>query len=740
LVIAIWVVLTVVGALGARHVGDVFRGDITKTPGSESEAVEHYIHEHFDRQYPFPFLFTLTSERLTVDDPAYQQAIDRLITTLSQHPKVGGVLSYRDDATFVSADRHHSFLLTGLKVADFREATELVRPLSALAHKVPLPPDLKLALTGNPPITVDMESASSQDGARTEARVIPLVVIVMVLLFGALVAAIVPVIVGLIACTLSFGLLYVLGQFVELNVFAQNFVTMMGLGVGIDYSLFIVSRFREEMAAGYNKAEAAIRATDLVGRSIAYSGAAVCIGLLAMLIPKLPLTESLSIGGILAVLMTVLLALTLLPALLACLGDRINSPRAFNRFLLSLSRSKEFWQGWSNRVMRRPLTYLLLSLVMLLGLSALTLQLQTWNSNILLMPDKLESRRGFEVLTKTAGGRQISPVGVVVGTRHGEPVYQPETLAQIHQFSKDLQRAVPLSRVISIVDLNPEMTLDDYQGMMTSMVAMRAFNPQAQHPLISRDDARTLFWLLPPPESTEQADRDLVRDLRQFRDRFVAAHPDLDITMGGGPAQKVDFLHAVHKGMPTVVLATVVTTLLVMMLSFRSLLLPIKSVIANLLSVTASLGILVAVFQFGWGSSLLGIATPPGALLHFTPLALFCVIFGLSMDYEIFLMSRIKEEYDRTGDAEGSVTTGLQQTGGIITSAALIMIIVFVGFAFSETIIVKEMGLGLSVAIALDITIIRLLLVPSFMALAGKAAWWFPKGLNRLLPDLDLRH
>jgi RND superfamily putative drug exporter len=739
-VIALWLILAVVAAFGARHVGEVFRGDITKTPGSESAAIDDFVHGHFDRQFPHTFLVTLTSSRYTVDDPPYRDAVDRVMATLREHPKVGSIMGYRDDTTFISPDRHHTFLLVGLRVDTFRDATQLVEPIGKLAHQVALPPEVQLALTGNAPISVDMEMTSSRDGVRTESRVVPLAVAVMVLLFGALVAAVVPVIIGMIACTLAFALLYILGQYMELNVFTQNFVTMMGLGVGIDYSLFIVSRFREELTAGFDKREAAIRATETAGRSIAYSGVAVCIGTLAMLIPDLPLTRALGLGGMLSVLLTVILALTLLPAMLSYLGDRINSPRAFNRLIVRLSRSKEFWNAWSTRMMRRPVLYLSISIGALILLSGLTTQLKTWNSSILLMPDSLESRRGFEVLTKTAGERQISPIGIGIRFKDASPVYTPDNVALIHQFSRELQATVKLSRVISMVDLNPALTLGDYQGMMQNMLALRSFNPSVSNPLISMDDQRTLMWVVPLAGTTDQDHWDLTLAMRQFRDRFVAQHPNTTIIIGGGAAVGLDFERAVWRDFPIVIIATVVTTFLVIMLSFRSLLLPLKSVVANVLSVTASIGFLIAVFQYGWLSRFFGIAHPPGALLHITPLALFCIIFGLSMDYEIFLMSRIREAYDATGDAEGSVTVGLEQTGGIITSAAMIMIIVFAGFAFAETILVKEMGLGLAVAIALDVTIIRLLLVPSFMGLVGKACWWFPDWLRRLLPEMDLRH
>jgi RND superfamily putative drug exporter len=740
LVIAVWLILSGIAVFGARHVGDVFRGDITRTPGSESAQIDDFIHAHFDRQFPHTFLYTLTSSRYTVDDPPFRDSINRLTATLNGHPKVGSIFSFRDDGSLVSVDRHHTFLLVGLRVDDFRAATQLVKPLSELGHSVTMAPGVTMAVTGNAPISVDMEVTSSQDGARTELRVVPLAVAVMILLFGALVAAIVPVVIGLMACTMAFAVLFILGQFMELNIFTQNFVTMMGLGVGIDYSLFIVSRFREELVAGYDKVEAAIRATETAGRSIAFSGMAVCIGTAAMLIPDLPLTRALGLGGMLSVLFTVILSLTFLPAVLAYLGDRVNSPRAFNRFIVTLSRSKEFWNAWSLRMMRRPIVYLTLSVAILLGLSMLTMHLKTWNSNILLMPNTLESRRGFEVLTKTAGERQISPIGIGFQMADGTPLYRPENMAVVYAFSRGLQHDVHLSRMLSIVDINPAMNLDDYQGLMANMLTLRVFNPQASNPLLSRDDQKTLMWAVPMAGTGDQEHWDLTVAMRDYRDRFTAKHPNVKVIIGGGAALGYDFKVAVFRDFPVVIVATVITTFIVIMLSFRSLLLPLKSVIANILSVTASIGVLVAVFQYGWGAWLFGIKTPPGALLHMTPMALFCIIFGLSMDYEIFLMSRVKEAYDLTGDAEGSVTTGLEQTGGIITGAALIMIIVFCGFAFAETILVKEMGLGLAVAIALDVTIIRLLLVPSFMGLVGKACWWFPESWKRFLPEMDLRH
>ena len=369
--------------------------------------------------------------------------------------------------------------------------------------------------------------------------------------------------------------------------------------------------------------------------------------------------------------------------------------------------------------------------------------MKVWNPTIQIMPESLETRQGFEKILKMDPRNIFAPIVVTFETKDNSPIWLEENVKQAYTFMKALDHLEPIRNTIGLI--NVDQSLNDHMALYNSIAAtggvqnMQLFQPGLNLPFVSANEDKGVLAIYHEYEGYEYTDRDLqtIEEIRDFRDQVADRYPNLNIMVGGLSAVPLEMKEAIFKYFPMIVGVTIVATFLLTMYSFGSILLPLKAVVLNILSVTATYGCMVLVFQRGIGASLLGIEKVPGALLIVSPLILFCIIFGLSMDYEIFLINRIREEYDACGDPEEAIARGMEKTGGIITSAGLIMILIFSGFAFARLIVIKEFGFGLAVAIFIDATIIRLMVVPALMKLFGHASWYLPGFLdNRFLRRL----
>lgn len=393
--------------------------------------------------------------------------------------------------------------------------------------------------------------------------------------------------------------------------------------------------------------------------------------------------------------------------------------------------------------MKRPLFFSFVSIGVLLSLSLVALEMKVWNPTIQIMPESLETRQGFEKILKMDPRNIFAPIVVTFETKDNSPIWLEDNVKQAYTFMKALDHLEPIRNTIGLI--NVDQSLNDHMALYNSIAAtggvqnMQLFQPGLNLPFVSANEDKGVLAIFHEYEGYEYTDRDLqtIEEIRDFRDQVADRYPNLNIMVGGLSAVPLEMKEAIFNYFPMIVGVTIMATFLLTMYSFGSILLPLKAVVLNILSVTATYGCMVLVFQRGIGASLLGIEKVPGALLIVSPLILFCIIFGLSMDYEIFLINRIREEYDLCGDPEEAVARGMEKTGGIITSAGLIMILIFSGFAFARLIVIKEFGFGLAVAIFIDATIIRLMVVPALMKLFGHASWYFPKFLeNRFLKRL----
>ena len=555
----------------------------------------------------------------------------------------------------------------------------------------------------------DFTTIAEEDLQRGESIGIGIALIILIVVFAAVIAAIIPVVMALFAIAVALGLVSLIGQLVDFNLFVTNMVTMIGLAVGIDYSLFIVSRYREERKKGFPKLEAIGAAGATANRAVFFSGMTVVIALLGMFIIPASIFRSLATGAVLVTLASLAASMTLLPAIIGLLGDRINWPRLSKRARVDSAHDPKggFWDRVSRGVMARPVVFLVASVLVLGGLGSFYFQLERGTSeSVSTLSDDFESKQAFLTLEREFAGGVTDPAQIVIT---GD-VQDPEVQAAIQR----LQQAV---------------TADPAFAEQTTVA------PSA--------DGTTL--MVSAYFQGDPSDNAAFQGIRDLRTEIVPAAFEgvdgVEVLVGGNTAFFTDFLDVADRYQWVVLAFVLGLSFILLTVVFRSIVLPVKAILMNLLSVAAAYGAVTLVFQEGVG---IGFFNAIGfqfqqteAIEAWLPLFLFSVLFGLSMDYHVFLLSRIREEYDKTGDNTEAVAYGVRTTAGIITGAALIMVAVFTGFAAGRLGPLQQMGFGLAVAVFMDATIVRTLLVPAGMRLLGDLNWYLPRWLQ-WLPEIHV--
>ena len=560
-------------------------------------------------------------------------------------------------------------------------------------------------LAGQPTIWAGMQELSKKDLAKAEAGGFPIVAIILLVVFGSLAAAALPLVLGFVSVMVTGALIYFISLQVETSVFVTNMASMIGIGVAIDYSLFILARYREERARGREPEAARAEALSTSGLAVAFSGLAVIVSLAGLWMVDNQALRSMALGAMTVVAVSILTAVTLLPALIAMLGDRVLPGGVVAKALGVFRRRGErpdreaFWVRWTTRVMARPWVAVIGVSAVLLTLAIPLLSIETGTQAIKQFPTDSDVRIGNELASKQLGGG-TDPVDVVA------------SFESAGQARKDRAEIAGFAR-----------TIESTPGV--SAVAPPAFSGSS-----------VLVQATPSAPSESDATIALVERLRDDVVPATALARIARVDVGGETARSQDARAQVSGSMWKIVLFVLALSYLVLMVMLRSLLLPLKAVLMNLLSIGAAFGVLVAIFQWGWFDSLLGFENQ-GALDTINVPLIFAIVFGLSMDYEVFLMSRIREHYLEHGDNERAVAEGLSTSARTISSAALIMTAVFSVFVLTGVPSIKELGLGCAVAIALDATLVRLILVPAAMKLLGSWNWWMPSWLDRALPDLS---
>jgi RND superfamily putative drug exporter len=568
-------------------------------------------------------------------------------------------------------------------------------------------------LAGSSAIFHDMEVVSDQDLQRVELVTLPIAGLVLLLIFGSVVASATPVLMAPVTVTMALALIYFIGHRVDMSIFVLNTTSMLGLGIAIDYSLFMVNRFREELDRGHDLETAVGRTVATSGRSILVSAMVVTAGFYALTLSGVQMLRSLGIGGSIVTALSFLVATTLLPAVLGVLGKRIN--------LLPVvpirSTMRHVWRTLAVRVMKWPVAIIALVAVIVVTLALPAFHLRVGIPGPEILPPSVDSRAGNDLLNRHLGYANQSPVLVVVERRPQTP---PST-AQSAAFAV-LDRVCSSSEVVGLATrpiLNSPSEIRSCDQALAALQNATATQRAQAQLVATRHRVGLLSVFLRSDPSSAAAER-FVSSLRH--DPPI---PGYRVLVGGQTAGQMDFNDYLYSRFPLIVLFVIATIYGVLLVAFRSALLPLKAVLMNVFSILAAYGVVVFAFQDGHLADLLGF-TVVGNVDSIVPVLLFCVLFGISTDYEVFLLTRVQEEYLATGNNEESVAKGLEVTGRIISSAAVVMIVVFGAFGFARLVVIKEIGVGLALAVLLDATLIRLLLVPAMMRLLGRWNWWLP--------------
>ncbi|HBN09474.1 MAG TPA: hypothetical protein DD435_12765 [Cyanobacteria bacterium UBA8530] len=725
LVIGAWILALLVSSFFAKDVESVLRGGAGAIKGSQSLMVDTLLYRDFDNPFTKVAIVTFKSARLTTDHPDFQAAVAKIKKDLVEKPFIRETLSYYDakDERMRTEDGHALAMLVGMKAKDMREEEKILPELREAIRETKeayKKSGLLIETTGRSALTYDFNIISSKDSTKAEGRAIPLTLMVLLLAFGSLVAAGLPLFMGIFSTTVTMGLIVLLGQSVELSTLTQNIATMLGLAVGIDYSLLMVNRFREGLKERLSVSEAIAETLATSGKAVIYSGLAVLTGLCGLFLTPLFETQSVGVGGTMVVAVSVLAALTLVPAILSVCGTFIDWPPQFSKSIQS-EASKEAWRKWASFLMDRPVRALLVALV-LIGTMVWPVQKfvsgfpsQKW------FPLAMESRRGLDVLADMKQGWSIFPVYLIVEKKeeNDTPILAPRYLAKLLKVSRAINGDPLVGSVVGPVDLQPGLSSLNYLMLYSNLEKTLSKYPKISQLFLSHDRKSTLFQVVMKDSATLEESKAAVK-----RWEKLDVGENLKIKVGGQLVFYNDYDEAMNASFPRVIAFVLFSTFLVLFFAYRSFLIPLKAILMNLLSVGAGYGALVAVFLLGWGRQLIGLSEVVDGIPQSIPLIIFCVVFGLSMDYEVFLLSRIKESYDQSGDNRAATAEGLALTGGIITSAALIMVFVFGAFAWADMVLVKMLGLGLAVAVLVDATVIRCLAVPAFMRIAGRWNWY----------------
>ncbi len=665
---------------------------------------------------PSSMLVIYQSPDLRASDPAFQQAVTASLVKVRALPFVTQVQEPLASAGMVSADDHTAYALVGLNLPN--EAAQRLVP-EFEAALVPQPA-VTMLLAGGPASYRDIETVSQRDLQRAELLVFPIALVALLVIFGSVVSAAMPLVIGAAGVVMVLVSLLLATRITDLSIFALNLATMLGFGLAIDYSLFVTARFREELAHGQPVAEAVARTTATAGKAVFFSGATVLIGLLGLSQFEFMFLRSVGVAGVIVVAWSTIAALTLLPALLAIIGPNIDR-LSLRRTPRETEPTSGFWVRLSLAVMRRPVAVLIPTLALLLLLGSPFRHAQISSPDATILPKGLPSREAFDAITAAFGPGEVSPLVVVIEAPGR--VFNDETLGEIYALSQRLAHHPEVVRVQSVTPPNlPEPLAIAAAKLQRGLAATGS----TQGATLANENAAVLL-VYGRDLAGSDASKALLADIRAM------TIPGAELLVGGGTAEIVDSVSAMYADFPRAVALIVIATYLVLLLLFRSVLLPLKAILMNALSILASYGALVFVFQDGHFSQFLGF-TPLGYVEASLPIIMFCVLFGLSMDYEVFLLSRIREEWERTGDNTEAVAIGLQRSGRIITSAALLVVIVTASFVSADVVLIKALGFGIALAVALDATVVRALLVPATMKLLGAWNWWLPAPLARVLP------
>ncbi len=689
-----WLVVVVVSVvLIGSFLGDALTTEAGVTSETDSERGDALIAQRLEGGGGRSDVVVIRSATRTVDDPAFRAMVERLVADglATGELDAAAVAAASFEDLPVSSDGHAVLLPLPM-------ASDEIEPLVEVVEAADGRDGFDVEITGELTADRDVEELSGEDLQNGELGFgLPAALVVLLLVFGSLVAGLVPLLLAILSIVVALAVVSLIGQGVELSVFVVNMVTGMGLALGIDYCLFILSRFREERAGGRARPDAIGMAGATASRAVLFSGSAFALAMIGMVLVPDTILRSLAVGAIAVGVVSVAAALTLLPALLALLGDRVNAlriPIVGRNVGRSGAAEGRFWSRVVRAVVRRPLVALLVSAGVLLAAAAPILDMDRGFAGVATLPDRFPAKQGLVALEESFPGATTGPAQIVVAG-----------------------------------DLSAPDVRSGIQRLREQLAGRPPYGPVS----VAQSDTGDLAVISVPVGSDADSAQaiDAVRELRS--ELIPAAFQDVDaeVVVTGDSAESVDYFDMVGFWLPVVFAFVLGLSFLLLVLAFRSIVVPAVAIGLNLLSVGAAYGLLVAVFQHGHGAGMLGFQQVD-AIEAWVPLFLFSVLFGLSMDYQVFLLSRIREHYDQTGNTPAAVVFGVGSTARIITGAALIIVAVFCGFAAGDLVMFQQMGFGVAVALLLDATIVRSILMPAALALLGDHTWYLPRRLDWL--------
>jgi putative drug exporter of the RND superfamily len=735
-VVLLWLVATVTAAVFTGKLTERLLSGTGDIPGSTSLRVDHLLRSDFGRGDAQTLILVFRSASVDKKPAELSALFADLKHRLTTRLPVQVAMSERDieDARLMPNAGTGHLILIDPQTRDMRSTEQQVSKIRAAVrpafetarerHR-----DLEWAVTGRAALTDDLNRFDAEDTARAEIRALPLSLLILIFAFGSVMSSMLPLIVALASRTVVLGLIFVLAGSFEVANLVLSVVTMLSISLGIDYCLFLLHRYRRELhrlasqdpeVCGLQREELAMRtAMAQSGSAVFYSATIVAIGIGSLLATPLMQTRSVGLGGLLAVLVTLAASLTLVPAILRLVRPAVLEWPAFISRHTTGERSRRLWRRWATVVEKNPFLAIAASLALLLAMAAPALQTRIGFPESEFLPRELEFSRGMEMLDRMELRGLLSPLAIVVSDTEGKPALDPDRAPLLADFAARLERERAVRFVQGPVAAS---SLKAGEGTVGEAVG----GALQRDAFISTDRSRLLFLVIPSGNSTLGELRDLSRRVPTW-----LKADGLSVEVGGQAQYYNDFDKAVMASYPLTVGLVLCMSALALLLVFRAPLVSAKAIVLNLFSVAAGYGIVVLVFQLGHGSEFFGVEAATGVVPITVPLLIFCFLFGLSMDYEIFLLSRVRTIFDETGDNARSIGEGLADTGSVITSAALIMVAVFGAFAFARDVIVQMIGLGLAVAVFVDATVIRSALGPALMQIAGRWNWWPSQAARR---------
>ncbi|MCI0778897.1 MAG: MMPL family transporter [Chloroflexi bacterium] len=698
--VLVWAgIIAVAIGLNAALLEDGLTTEFAFSNDPESTRGARLLEDRLRGPRPINEIIIVRSNELTVDDGLFEATVTGLfedVMALGPDVVEGGVNYYQFRLPdFVSDDRRTT-IIPFVMAGALDDANDNIEKLFAIVEEAGASAAFDVYLVGEASVALETNELTFKDIEQGERVGVPIALLILLVLFGAVLAAFIPLLLAVLAIVLAFGATAFVGLFVDLSFFVTLIITMIGLAVGIDYSLIVVSRFREEMGRGRSKLDAIERAGATANRTVFFSGLTVVFALAGLLIHPASVFQSLGTGAILVVVAAVALTTTLLPAALSLLGGRVNAlrlPFIGRRIGASADADGGYWATVVRIVMRYPVLSFLAASGVMVAAALPALDINTGFNGVDSLPDGVQSKEAFFILEEEFSFGVVSPMEIVIDG-----------------------------------DANSEAV----KAGIAALREMLAADPDFVGPSRVRVNADGDLSLVSVPVAGEPASDEAIEALRRLRSDYLPAAfegVDAEILVTGETAFNDDFFEITDRFTPIIFVFVLSLSFLLLTVAFRSIVIPLMSIILNMLSVGAAYGLMVLVFQKGYGAGVLGFQTTP-MIDAWIPLFLFAVLFGLSMDYHVFLLSRIRERYDQTGDNAESVAYGLRSTAGLITGAALIMVAVFGGFASGDLIANQQIGFGLAVAVLLDATIVRTVLVPATMRLLGKWNWYYPAFLE----------